>query len=282
MKSTLPFFFCSLIGFSLSTCTSLHDDKWSDLFNGNDLSGWDSYLGPNFDTIANKFAGEPIGLNRYANPSFTVVTIDGKPCIRIEGRCFGGISTQDEFSNYHLSLQFKWGIAKWPPNRDKVRDSGLLYHAVGPHGADYDFWMRSQEFQVQEGDCGDYWGVAGGVFDIPAVSRGDQEFVYHPSGSLTTFSAIAPAGRRCIKNPDAEKPSGEWNTLELYCFGDTAVHVVNGVMTMVLYKSRQTDGSTEIPLKKGKIQLQSEGAEVYYSSIRIRPIRSIPPEFLAP
>ena len=46
---------------------------------------------------------------------------------------------------------------------ERKKDSGLLYFAVGNHGADYGAWMRSQEFQIQEGDCGDYWGVAGGM-----------------------------------------------------------------------------------------------------------------------
>jgi hypothetical protein len=36
----------------------------------------------------------------------------------------------------------------------------------------------------------------------------------------------------------------------------------------------------ETPLTKGKIQIQSEGAEVFYRNIAVRPMASIPPEYL--
>jgi hypothetical protein len=278
---TVPPSFC--FAFFLTFCPGCRpcgEANWSELFNGKDLSGWDTYLGPRYDTAARDFAGEPVGLNNDSDGTFSVVRLDGRDAIRIAGKHFGGISTEDEFSNFHLTLQFRWGTQKWPPRKDKVRDSGLLYHAVGPHGADYGFWMRSQEFQIQEGDCGDYWGVGGGVFDIPAVRQDSVAYVYSPGSALVAFSSSAPAGRRCIKNPDAENPTGEWNTLDLYCHGDTAVHVVNRQVVMVLYNSRQQGEGGETPLTRGKIQLQSEGAEVFYSDIRIRPIRHIDPALL--
>jgi hypothetical protein len=141
--------------------------------------------------------------------------------------------------------------------------------------------MRSQEFQVQEGDCGDYWGVAGGAFDIPAIKTEDGNYRYDPSGSLLSFREGSPQGRRCIKYPDAEKPTGEWNVLEVYCFDDTAVHVVNGKVVMVLFHSGQADTGTVKPLKKGRLQIQSEGAEVFYRNIEVRSIKRIPAEILS-
>ncbi|HYG19928.1 MAG TPA: DUF1080 domain-containing protein [Ohtaekwangia sp.] len=79
-----------------------------------------------------------------------------------------------------------------------------------------------------------------------------------------------------MKNPDAEYTSGEWNTIDLYCYGDTAVHVVNGKTCMILYHSRQAEEGREIPLRRGRIQLQSEGAEIFYRNIRMESIGSIP------
>ena len=38
--------------------------------------------------------------------------------------------------------------------KNAKKDSGLMYHAVGPNGADGGNWMRSHEFQIQEGDKG--------------------------------------------------------------------------------------------------------------------------------
>ena len=254
--------------------------KTFQLFNGRDLSGWDTYVGPLYDTVKKEFAGEPIGLNDDVNKVFSVVTEEGKPAIRISGENFGGISTQQEFTNYHLRLEFKWGKLKWHPKRDAKRDSGILYHAVGPHAADGLFWMRSQEFQIQEGDCGDYWGCGGAFADIPAEKKEGNKFVYAAGSPLLTFRDKGPNERNCIKSPDAEKRTGEWNTIDLYCFGDTSVHMVNGKVVMVLYNLREPEGSRDKPLTKGKIQIQSEGAEVFYRNMEVEQIAHIPTKLL--
>lgn len=277
---TIRIVLLALLSYLSLSCTQ-NTSKPESLFNGNDLTGWDMYLGPAYDTLLNNFDTlNVIGLNKDPHHVFSVVQTDGQPAIRVSGENFGGLSTTREFKNYHLTLQFKWGSQRWTPRKDKKRDSGLLYHAVGPHGADYGFWMRSQEFQIQEGDCGDYWGVAGGSFQIPARKQ-NEEYVYDPTGQLLTFNeANKEVGRRCIKIPDAEKATGEWNTVEVYALGDTAVHVVNGVVNMILYHSSQLDGDSLTPLKQGKIQLQSEGAEVFYRNILIQPIQEIPATIL--
>ncbi|HMJ67873.1 MAG TPA: DUF1080 domain-containing protein [Cyclobacteriaceae bacterium] len=247
------------------------------LFNGKDLTGWDSYIGPAYDTARKKFDTIPgPGLNNDSGKVFSVVEVDGEPAIRVSGERFGGLSTTEEFSNYHLTVQFKWGEAKHVPKLDDKRDSGLLYHGVGDHGADGGFWLRSQEFQVQEGDCGDYWGCAGGAFDVPVIAAVDNGLIYTPTGVLTSFSEKSKSGRHVIKSSDGEKRSGEWNTLELYCYGDSSIHVVNGVVNMKLFHSRQVDGDVETPLKKGKIQFQSEGAELFYRRLYIEKISAMP------
>jgi hypothetical protein len=268
---------CALLAATLLFHCQPSKSSWTVLFNGSDLKGWDTYLGPVRNDSMNMVDSIPLGLNHDPRHVFSVVTEDGQPAIRISGAHHGGISTQEEFSNFHLILEFKWGAAKIPSFKNRKRDSGLLYFAVGPHGADYGNWMRSQEFQIQEGDCGDYWGVAGGVFDVPATRDSAGHYIYDKNGVMTAFSALSNAGRRCFKNPDAEKPTGEWNTIDLYCKGDTSIHVVNGIMNMVLYHSRQSDHGTETPLKRGKIQLQSEGCEVFYRNIKIEPLRDFPP-----
>jgi hypothetical protein len=266
--------------FAMKVNKPLHQKHmWAFLFNGKDLTNWDTYLGPQFDS-GNKTNAPPIGLNKDPKHVFSVVEENGEKLIRISGENFGGISTQSAYGNYHLQLMFKWGSLTWAPKKNKKKDSGLLYHCVGEHGADYGFWMRSQEFQIEETNCGDYWGVAGGIEDIKAIKKSDSEYVYNPAGQLTIFSEAGKAGRHCMKETDAEKPSGEWNTLDLYCNGDTSVHVINGKLMMVLVHSRQLENARELPLTKGKLQIQSEGAEVFYKQIRIKNIDAIPSELL--
>lgn len=257
---------------------------WRYLLNGKDLSGWDTYLGPPFGADGKTASGAaPVGLNEDDKHVFSIVTEDGQKALRISGEQFGGISTVESFENYHLQIQFKWGKAKWAPRDKDKRDSGVLYHANGAQGVGWGFWMQSQEFQVQEGDCGDYWSVAGAVFDVPAKKQGEKDWIYDPKGSMQTFTEKSPAGLHCIRSMDMEKPGGEWNTIDIYVLGDTAVHMMNGKVNMVLYHSRRTNAAGAFePLTKGKIQLQSEGAEVFYRNVRMLPITEIPAGLLTP
>ena len=49
---------------------------------------------------------------------------------------------------------------------------------------------------------------------------------------------------------------------------------------MILYHNSQVENGQVIPLTRGKIQLQSEGAEIFYRQIRIQSIGKIPAEVL--
>ena len=162
-------------------------NDWQQLFNGKDLSGWDTYIGPPLDDAGKKLSDTPVGLNKDPKHVFTVVDDNGEKVIRISGENWGGISTKQEYADFHLQLKFKWGSLTWASKKGKKKDSGLLYFAVGEHGADYGAWMRSQEFQIEEGNCGDYWGVAGGMEDIPAIKKSDSEYVYNPCRSIVHF-----------------------------------------------------------------------------------------------
>jgi hypothetical protein len=151
----------------------------STLFNGKDLGGWDTWLGKPDRLIdvpgqpkndAGDYIG-PVGLNRDPKGVFSVVTIDGAPAIRISGEIFGALTSAHEYENYHLRFEFRWGEKKWPPREQRPRDSGCLYHCVGPHGAGSGHWMQSCECQIQEGDCGDFWSVARVIVDVEAVPQ---------------------------------------------------------------------------------------------------------------
>jgi hypothetical protein len=272
-----PFILCVIgSGFSMVSVT----ENWKQLYNGKDLTGWDTYIGPDLNDSGKFITGQPIGLNNDPRHVFTIVNQKGENLIRISGENWGAISTKDEFENYHLQLQFKWGALSWGQKKNKKKDSGLLYHSVGKYGADYGAWMRSQEFQIEETNCGDYWGVAGGMADMPVIKKSDTEWVYNPQGTMITFREGSKQGRRCIKRSDAENPTGQWNTLDLYCHGDTSIHLVNGVVVMILYNQKQLDNGQILPLTKGKIQIQSEGAEIFYRQIKVEPIERLPADLL--
>src|SRR5688500_10002985 len=157
-----------LLGVLAAFAVPPEEDGWKPLLNGKDLSGWETWLtkpqkSSAIEGLKKNEKGdyaEPLGLNRDPNRVFSVVTEDGRPALRISGEVWGGISTKEEFENYHFRAEFKWGQKKWPPREKTVRDNGLLYHGVGPHGAGSGSWLKSFEMQIQEHDCGDFHSVA--------------------------------------------------------------------------------------------------------------------------
>ena len=62
-----------------------HSEKWRPLFNGKDLGGWETFLGPGFDSEGKKMSATPAGLNNDPQKVFTVVSLDGEKVIRISG-----------------------------------------------------------------------------------------------------------------------------------------------------------------------------------------------------
>jgi hypothetical protein len=266
------------------------DDAWRPLFNGRDLSGWETYLSkperdwdvPGLKRDADGTYLEPIGKNRDPLNVFTMATVDGRPAIHISGQGLGVMTTTQSFTNYHLRLQFKWGERRWAPRADAVRDSGLLYHVHSEPGAMYGVWPRCVEFQIQERDTGDLFAL-GTRITVPArpadAAGKPGPYTYDPKGRPTAFMDKSSVGNRCIKQVDAEKPRGEWNTLDLICVNGDSVHVVNGKVVMRLHNAERFDGKESAPLRSGAIALQTEGAEVFYRDVEIREIAEIPGEF---
>lgn len=253
---------------------------WVSLFNGEDLSGWYTYQrepepesevpGIPRDEEGNYL--EPIGLNNDPLNVFTVVEEDGEPAIRISGETFGILVTNQEYENYHMKLEFKWGDEKYPPREELKMDSGILYHSIGEEGAWGRVWMKSLECQVQETDCGDFIAVDSTFATIPAIEN-EGNYYYDKDGEEMIFSAERSY---CNHNVDYENPMGEWNTIEIYTVDGNSIHVVNGNVNMRTYNSQYLENGEKYPLTKGKIQLQSEGAEIYYRNIELRSIDEIP------
>ena len=269
-------------------------DRWTPLWNGKDLGEWTTWMRqpepgsdvPGLKRDANGKYVDPIGSNRDPLGVFTVAQdVDGQPAIRISGEVFGELRSKRALENYHLRLQFKWGEKKWAP-RDRAetpRDSGLLYHVHAAPGAGGRTWARSIELQIQEHDVGDLYAVGAAIAVRARARRGTKPtlYDYDPAGEWTFFSQSQGSEGRCIKQPDNEKPFGEWNTVELIAFGADAIHIVNGKVVMRLHGPVRIDAELPTPVTSGPIILQSEGAEVFYRTIEFRPITAIPPEFAA-
>jgi hypothetical protein len=265
---------------------------WTPLWNGRDLEGWTTWIQrpeptsevPGLKRDSSGRYMEPIGSGRDPLKVFSVAPdVDGRPAIRISGEAAGELRSTRSLENYQLRLQFKWGDKKWPLGDGVAarRDSGLLYHVHAEPGAEGRTWARSIELQIQEHDVGDLFAVASAIA-VRAKSRKGTEpllYDYDPAGEWTYFSQSQGAPGRCIKQPDNERPTGEWNTVELVCFGPHCVHIVNGTVVMRLYGPTRIDQALPTPVTAGPIILQSEGAEVFFREIAFRPITAIPPEY---
>ena len=275
MKSFLRFMSFILLSSPLLAAQPLATDSplaskegqaWQTLFNGKDLSGWEPYVSyqPETNEYNLKSKHQPRGVNDDPKKVFSVV--DGM--LRVSGEEWGGLTSLAEFDNFHLSFEIKWGDKKWPPRLDVVRDSGMLYFAVGPQGAQSEHWMRSHEFQIQEGDSGDYHSLDGVTVDahVGDAHEGDWKF-YRYAPELPRKDNIAA---RILKLGLYEKPRGQWDTMEIIADGETLIHKVNGHEVLRAFNSQQTVAGERVPLMRGHLQIQSEGAEVFYRNIKIQ------------
>ncbi len=286
---------CLLVAFGSGM--AIAGEAWRPLWNGRDLTGWTSWLGtpeptstvPGLVKGPNGKYPAPLGSNHDPLQVFSVVTVDGQPAIRVSGEVLGELRCAAMPANYRLRLQFKWGRRQWPP-KDRPgapRDSGLLYHVHAAPGTGGRPWSRAIEFQIQEHDVGDLYAVGSAIFVRSTLHRGTGDatasaYEYDAQGNWNVFSQVPGMVGRCLKHPDAEKPAGEWNTLELICLGEDSIHVVNGTVVMRLHGPTRLDLPTPQPVTSGPIVLQSEYAEIYYRALEYQPITAIPEEYTQP
>ncbi len=231
------------------------------LFDGRDLDGWYTFL---------KDRG------RDVDPKGVFTVKDGT--IRISGEEWGCITTREEYENYHIVVEFRWGDLTHAPRVENARDSGLLVHSSGEDGAYGGVWMHSIECQMIEGGTGDLLVVGDGserfALTCPvAPEKQGSCYVFAPDGPSATIheGRINWFGRdpdwKDVKGfrgrADVEKPAGEWNRLESIASGSEITIILNGTVV---------NHATDSRPHKGRIQIQSEGAEVFIRRVDLTPI----------
>lgn len=246
------------------------------LFNGEDLKDWSAWLGYADPALTYKRPSvSPIGQTAQAADIFKVVSEDGRPALYVNGKIWGSLVHRGDFKDYHLRLQYKWGKGRWAPRETQAPNNGLLYHSHGAPGVVWGTWSQAVEFEIMTGSIGmvvpvgEAISVVTDAVDDPSLIKPNLRF--SPAGRAVTAKGGA-ADWNVEAYSDAEKPVGEWNTLDLYVLGDRAVHVVNGVPVMEV-RDLRADGQ---PLTHGAIQLQSEGAETFFRDIVLEPITALP------
>jgi len=233
------------------------------LFSGKNLDGWYTFL-------------KGKGKNTDPNKVFTVQ----KGILRISGEEFGCITSNVAYEDYKLEVEFKWGELTWNPRVDNARDSGVLIHSTGDDGAFSGIWMHSIECQLIEGGTGDLLVVGDGTpkFSLTCPvepEKHDGSYVFKSAGNAATINGgrINWWGRdpewKDIKGfrgaKDLEKPNGEWNKLMVIARGKEITIYLNGTLA---------NHAIDVQPQKGRIQVQSEGAEIFFRRIDITPLGS--------
>jgi hypothetical protein len=226
---------------------------------------------PVFDSAT---VGTPLGLNNDPKQVFSTKTDDGETVLHITGEIYGALSTKGSFSNYHLETKFKWGDRKWIPRLNQKRDSGILYHCYGDHGAFWNVWKSCVEYQVQETDLGDLHLLAGPKAKSRFRTLEPKKHIFDPQAAVPWVHHDG----HLSASYEPDSAHGEWNHLEVYVLGDTAIHVANGIVVLAVVDA--VDGKGD-PLMSGQIQLQSEAAECFYKDMQISPITAYPAEIAA-
>jgi hypothetical protein len=154
----------------------------------------------------------------------TVFTISNG-LIHISGNPFGYMRTKDIYSDFKLHVEWRWPT--------EATNSGVFVHAQPPDSV----WLKCVECQLQAGNAGDFVCMNGA--DMTERTDKSKPFVKKLAAS-------------------SEKPTGEWNTMEVVCEGNTIKVTVNGIL--------QNKG-TNVSVTKGSICLQSEGKDVEFRNV---------------
>jgi hypothetical protein len=242
-------------------------DGWRPLFNGKDLAGWYPYL-----------QGEPKGTDAKH-----VFTLEDGGVIHVHEdiasqATVGYLATDEEFGDYQLRFQYKWGgprdgAKKGSPN------SGLLYHVTGPDGARPGVvWPYCIQCQVKDGHTGEI--VALGVSVATTIDPKKKDVpTYREDGDPLTTPA-GPKAETKIAPPQRADAIDGWNDVEITVRGDTAEHRVNGKVVGRFTDAKSpvvtqpgTAGATPalMRLDRGRIGFQAEGYEILYRNVEIRP-----------
>ena len=213
------------------------------LFDGSGLSQFDTFI-------------RGRGLN--SDPEHVFKVEDG--VIHVSGREMGYIVTKQSFHRFYLRADFKWGEGTFIERAGQARDSGILFNIQGEQKV----WPQSLEFQIQEGQTGDFW-----MTDGAALTGPDGKRVTGPSGSARKIDHIDKGPAENVvgfrnTSGELEKPHGEWNTVELVVDDKVVRQYVNGKLANV--------GADPFPAE-GKVLFQSEGAEIYFRNIQLYPLK---------
>ncbi len=209
-------------GFCITGCAAQRDHRAGSMTIDENLDGWACYL-----------ADPDVQVQDVWRVEDGVIVCSGKP--------LGYLYTKKDFHDFVLKLQWRW------PAGAEQSKGGVLIRMTGEHKV----WPKSLEAQLNAGDAGDFWGLAG--YELSGPAERMRSLDHEQFGKLTNVK----------KTKALEKPPGQWNTYEIIARGDTVTLIING---------EQVNKATECALDSGKICLTSEGSEIHFRNLVVTAI----------
>lgn len=248
------------------------DSGWIPLFNGSDYSGLYIRLGSTLQDPAKQTAF------KIENGSLRVYPSGG----------IGAIATREVYDRYQVRVEYRFGGGQSNPN------AGLLYHidpgdwkagdAFGTRNAAVPYlsgtYVKSVEWQMYRGDAGAFLGIMN-VW-VTADTKGDANHTWQAGGTpYTAYPSGGLAERRIYRSVNAAPIDTDWVRFDGRILGaDSVSHGVNGTVVMRGRNLRHNaklaltskDDADQVPMDRGHIGLQAEGAEVWYRNWELRPL----------
>lgn len=239
----------------LSADAAVEPTKAVKLFNGKDFTGLYTFL---------KKTGKE-------DPKNVFSVQDGM--IHVSGADNGYIATKNEYANYHLSVEYRWGKETF--GAKYVRNSGVLLHMTGEDKV----WPSSFECQLAQGCNGDIILIGGtknrtmtaevavGADKRPRWKQGGESRTWPPARGQLWWNKHMVGFKELIDTrgkDDVESKLGEWTKVECICGVDSITLKING---------HTVNQITKVKPAAGKILLQSEGFEMDFRNWELTPIK---------
>ena len=132
------------------------------------------------------------------------------------------------------------------PQHLEPGNGGVLIRMTGEHT----IWPVSLEAQLNAGNAGDFWGLAG--YRLSGPSERMRTIDHREFGKLTNLKKIKAL----------ENPQGEWNTYEIIAEGATVTLIING---------EEVNRAAGCDINPGRICLTSKGSEIQFRNVLVTP-----------
>ena len=216
-----------LICLILTTLQAVKAQSKVKLFNQKNLDGWYAYEPEN-------------GKHEQASEIFQA----SQGMIRLYGEKLGYLMTKQSYSNFKLTVEFRWNTDSTFSRKTDKKNSGIMY--LIPSQAPDMLWPKGIQFQIKEGATGDFVLLQ----DVTILIKGKQTI---PGKSVTA-----------TRFEDAERPYGQWNTVVITSKDGKIKQELNGKLV---------NEGTEPTVSEGRILIQYEGYPIDFRKLVMKKLK---------